>query len=467
MSFDNLQEMQDGIDNLVQEFRDRDLEASIWDYPDKPYDFPDEFSHWIREQQAWREESAIIDQSFHMTHFRVTGDDDEAQDLFEKVAVNSFADWRDGEPPRAKQFVALNPDGYVIGDCILFWLEEGHYLFVGEEPTHNWTTYHAEKGGYDVDCEMVYNPLGPRDPEYFRFEIMGPNSIDLMKEAVDGDLPEIPFFHMDELSIQGVDAYALGHQMTSERGIEIFGDYEHHDEVLDHIFDVGEDYGLRQVGNQAYITTAVELAWIPLPLPAVYDSPEMEEYREWLPAESMEAHFSLGGSYISDDISDYYATLGGLGYDHIAKFDHDFIGREALEENEELLDGEQKVTFILDDEDVLNVWGSLLEEGETARYMHMPQVPYESDLSRYDEIRKDGETVGMAKHPSYNYNEREVAALGWIDAEYAEPGTRVTMRWGDPDTAKTQVEPHVVTELGATVAPAPYMKEDREKAFAD
>ncbi|MFB6089666.1 MAG: aminomethyl transferase family protein [Halobellus sp.] len=466
MSAENLQQMVDGTDDLVQEFRDRDLEASIWDYPDKPYDFPDEFTHWIREQKAWREQCAVIDQSFHMTHFRVTGDDDEVLDLFETVAVNSFADWRDGEPPQAKQFVALNPDGYVIGDCILFWLEEGHYLFVGEEPTHNWTTYQAEKGDYDVDCEMIYNPLGPRDPEYFRFEIAGPNAIDLMEEAVDGGLPEIPFFQMDELSVQGVDAYALGHQMTSERGIEIFGDYEHHDKVLDHIHEVGEDYGLRQVGNKAYITTGIELAWIPLPLPAVYESPEMEGYREWLPMESMEANFVLGGSYVSDDITDYYATLGGLGYEHIAKFDHDFIGRDALEANDDLLNGERKVTFIFDDEDVLEVWGSLLEEGDTYEYMHLPEMVFHSELSRYDEVLKDGETVGMAKHTDYSYNEREVASLGWIDAEYAEPGTRVTVKWGEPDAAKEQVEPHVMTEIGATVAPAPYMKKDREKAFA-
>ena len=57
----------------------------------------------------------------------------------------------------------------------------------------------------------------------------------------------------------------------------------------------------------------------------------MKAYREWLPAESYEGTGSLGGSYYSDDISDYYLTPWDLGYGPHVKFDHDFIGREALE----------------------------------------------------------------------------------------------------------------------------------------
>ena len=56
----------------------------------------------------------------------------------------------------------------------------------------------------------------------------------------------------------------------------------------------------------------------------------MKSYREWLPADGYEGTGSLGGSFVSDDISDYYLTPHDLGYWPFVKFDHDFIGREAL-----------------------------------------------------------------------------------------------------------------------------------------
>ena len=39
----------------------------------------------------------------------------------------------------------------------------------------------------------------------------------------------------------------------------------------------------------------------------------------------------IGGSFVSDNIEDYYMTPYELGYGPFVKFDHDFIGREALE----------------------------------------------------------------------------------------------------------------------------------------
>ena len=45
-----------------------------------------------------------------------------------------------------------------------------------------------------------------------------------------------------------------------------------------------------------------------------------------------EGNGSLGGSFVSDKIEDYYLTPYELGYGAFIKFDHDFIGSEALEE---------------------------------------------------------------------------------------------------------------------------------------
>ena len=56
----------------------------------------------------------------------------------------------------------------------------------------------------------------------------------------------------------------------------------------------------------------------------------MKAYRKWLGGDSYEAMASLGGSFVSNNIEDYYTTPYELGYDSFTKFDHDFIGKEAL-----------------------------------------------------------------------------------------------------------------------------------------
>jgi hypothetical protein len=45
-----------------------------------------------------------------------------------------------------------------------------------------------------------------------------------------------------------------------------------------------------------------------------------------------------------------------------------------------------------------------------------------------------------------------------VDAEQSEPGTEVTLVWGEEGggSAKPVVERHVQTEIRATVGPAPY-----------
>src|SRR6187549_2746392 len=87
-----------------------------------PYAFPvvpAEFTNWRDEQRAWRETCALFDQSHHMTDLYVEGAD--AVKMFSDLGINSFKNFKVNQ---AKQFVACNHQGYVIGDAILFYLAE-------------------------------------------------------------------------------------------------------------------------------------------------------------------------------------------------------------------------------------------------------------------------------------------------------------------------------------------------------
>ena len=191
------------------------------------------------------------------------------------------------------------------------------------------------------------------------------------------------------------------------------------------------------------------------PLPAVYTGAKMKPYREWLPATSYEATGSLAGSYDSDKIEDYYVNPYQIGYGQFVNFDHDFIGREALEKMSKQPQ-RHKVTFAWNADDVAKVWRSMLDPGKDHyKYIDLPLSNYGS--ASFDKIVHKGKTVGASMFAGYSYNERAMLSLGICDPDIAI-GTEVTLVWGEPNggSQKATVERHKQLEIRATVSPVPY-----------
>src|SRR6476646_7568266 len=368
-----------------------------------PYVYPKvpaEFSNWREEQVAWRETAALFDQSHHMTDLYLEGPD--VIRLLSDLGVNTFGN---AAVDKAKQFVCCSPDGYVIGDAILFFLAENRVSLVGRPSAHNWVQYHAETGDYDVAVERdertAVNPTGGR--KIYRFQVQGPTALEVLGKATGAALPEIPFFNMGRLTIAGHEVRALHHGMSGAPGLELFGPWEEREDVRGAIVADGADFGLCQVGSRVYATNTLESGWIPCPLPAVFTGDELKAYREWLPANGYEGTGSLGGSYYSDDITDYYRTPHDLGYWPFVKFDHDFIGREALEAMAEE-PRFKKVTLAWNGEDVARSIGTLFEKGNPVKYIDIPLSNYSTWPN--DQLLHDGELVGISTFSGYSYNER-------------------------------------------------------------
>ena len=419
-----------------------------------PYAFPvvrSEFSNWRDEQRAWKETCALFDQSHHMTDLYVEGPD--ALKLFSDLAVNSFKNFK---VDQAKQFVACNHDGYVIGDAILFYLDENRFNLVGRPPAHNWVQYNLETGRYKASAERdERSAVNQGKRKAFRYQVQGPNALRVMEKVTGKPAPDIRFFNIGLFNIAGRDVRALRHGMVGQPGWELFGPWEYGDEVRNAIVEGGKEFGIRQVGSRAYPTSCLESGWIPSPLPAVYTGEEMKAYRQWLKSTSYEATASLGGSFYSDNIADYYLTPYDLGYGPFVKFDHDFVGRQALEKkvnNQE----RKKVTLVWNREDLKRASGSLFEAGDIAKYIDLPLANY-STLP-FDKVLKDGKTVGVSTYTGYTYNERVMLSLGVVDNRHSEVGTEVTIVWGEEGrgSSKPTVERHVQAQIRATVASVPY-----------
>jgi vanillate/3-O-methylgallate O-demethylase len=420
---------------------------------------PSEFSNWRDEQAAWAKTAVLFDQSHHMVEQYVEGPD--ALKLLSHLAINSFANF---PVNRAKHYVPCSYDGYVIGDGILFHLEEGKLVFVGRAPAASWIQFHAETGGFNVktfkDDRSPGNPKGKAVVRrHYRFQIQGPNAPQVLAKLNGGPVPEIKFFHMGTINIAGRKVRALRHGMAGAPGLEVWGPYEEREEIRAAIVEAGKDFGLKEVGSRAYATNTLESGWIPSPLPAVYTGENMKAYRQWLPAQSYEGTGSIGGSFYSDNIEDYYVTPYELGYGPFIKFDHDFIGRQALEK----MAGKphrRKVTFAWNADDVLKVWRSMLEPGDPFKYIDVPLSNYTS--ASYDRVMHRGKRVGLSMFAGYSYNERSMLSLGVVDPDI-QLGNEVTLVWGEEGggSKKTTVERHRQAEIRAIVSPVPYAKQAR------
>jgi vanillate/3-O-methylgallate O-demethylase len=455
MAHKSLEDALKNVRNPVEMLRHSQIGAYV--YPVVPA----EFSNWRDEQAAWRKTCVLFDQSHHMVDLYIEGPD--ALKLASNLAINSFANFPIN---RAKQFVPCSYSGHVIGDGILFHLEKNKLVFVGRAPSANWIQFHGATGGYNV--KIINDDRSPGNPKgkavnriSYRFQIQGPNAWKVIEKLNGGPVPEIKFFHMDAIKIRGRSVRALRHGMAGAPGLEVWGPYEEREEIRETIIEAGKEFGLRQVGARAYATNTLESGWIPSPLPAVYTDERMKKYREWLPATSYEATGGLGGSFVSSNIEDYYVTPYEIGYGPFVKFDHEFIGREALEKIADK-PHRKKVTFAWNGEDVTKIFESLFQSDEDHyKYIDLPLSNYAS--ASFDKITRRGKVVGASMFAGYSYNERSMLSLGIVDPD-VEIGSEVTLVWGEEGggTKKITVEPHKQIEIRATVSPVPYSKLARE-----
>ncbi len=453
---DNLESVLNAAGNPVEMLRNSQLGAYVY-----PVVAP-EFHNWRSEQWAWQHSAVLFDQSHHMVDLFIRGKD--ALKLLTDTMINTPKGWTVN---KAKQYVPTTPYGHVIGDGIIFWLAEEEFVYVGRAPAANWLMFQAETGGYAVeivkDDRSPSRPMGkPVKRINWRFQIQGPNAWAIIEKLNGGPVEQLKFFNMNEMNIAGRKVRTLRHGMSGAPGLEIWGPYDEQEEIRAAILEAGKEFGIVPCGSRAYPSNTLESGWIPSPLPAIYTGDKLKAYREWLGADSYEATGSIGGSFVSENIEDYYLNPWELGYGPFVKFDHDFHGREALEKVDASTQ-RKKVTLAWNPEDMAKIMGSLFDpDGNQYKFFDTPLANYAS--SNYDAVKDaSGKTVGVSMFTGYSYNEKQALSLATIDPSI-EVGSEVRVVWGEPDggTRKTTVEPHKQIEVRAIVSSVPYSRVARE-----
>jgi len=452
----NLEEILAAAGNTVEMLRNSQLGAYV--YPV----VASEFSNWRSEQWAWQHSAVLSDQTHHMVNLYLRGK--HAIKLLSDTAVNSMQGFT---PNKAKQYVPTTPYGHVIGDGIIFYLAPEEFVYVGRAPASNWLRFHATTGGYDVKVELddrsPMRPMGkPVTRSVWRFQIQGPKAWPIIEKLNGGPLEQLKFFNMSTMRIAGKTVRTLRHGMSGAPGLEIWGPYAEQEEIRTAILEAGKEFGMVPCGGRAYPSNTLESGWIPSPLPAIYTGEKLKPYRQWLGADSYEATGSIGGSFVSNNIEDYYLNPWEMGYGSFVRFDHQFHGREALERLKPEAQ-RKKVTLAWNPQDMTKIMASLFNpDGEQYKFFDVPLANYAS--SNYDRvIDADGKTVGLSMFTGYSYNEKQALSLATVRPDIPI-GTELRVVWGEENggTRKTTVEPHRQIEVRAIVSPVPYSRVVRE-----
>lgn len=149
---------------------------------------------------------------------------------------------------------------------------------------------------------------------------------------------------------------------------------------------------------------------------------------------------ALQGTFYSPDIEDYYVSPYELGYGRGIAFNHDFIGRAALERAQDR-PLRTKVTLVWNPQDVEQIF-------DTNELIH-------SYARNRVEVGPD--RVGSSDYAAFFVQYGTVHSLAVIDRRFAAPGTEVTLRWGQhpgPDADASDVPEF--DRIRAVVGPAPY-----------
>ncbi|UGS37280.1 hypothetical protein [Capillimicrobium parvum] len=402
-----------------------------------------QYTSWIDESLSWKETCYLGDWSW-LPDMRFTGPD--VFRLFSDISVNTMDPFAIGQ---SKHIIHCNPDGKLIGEGILSRIGEQEVAQFGQ--CVHWTNYQLRKGGYDVSAE----PL-----EWTNLHLQGPLSIYVLERAAGQSVRDAGYMRSTPVTIAGHEVLALRQGMTGEIGFELQAPKEFLAEISNAILEAGQEYGIRRMGAKVSMLNHLEAAYPTVTLdylPAIFDE-WSADFRDYLDVQLSDAYgapafdlfYKVAGSFDTDDPRDYYRSPVEFDWAGRIKFDHEFIGREALAE--EVANPRRVLrTLVWHADDVLKLWGELFRKGDPLPdFMDMPRE--RRGYMYADQVLADGAPAGVSTSRGYSAYFREMLSLAVIDVDHSEIGNEVAVVWGNPGTAQR--------EIRAMVALAPY-KENR------
>ncbi|MCP5143756.1 MAG: aminomethyl transferase family protein [Gammaproteobacteria bacterium] len=402
---------------------------------------PWEFSGWKQESLSWKQSCYI--------HTGLSGpvvmiDGPEADAFMSYICTNSLKVFPQGMMRHA---VMCNDGGLVASHGILQRYDNGQYRYFAGGP---WPMVMAAKTKFNVRTWM--------EDEYLT-QIAGPRSLEALQRACGEDLSDIGFLRFRTTRIAGkqVEVGRIG--MSGNLAYEVRGPIADGAAVFDAIYQKNREIGIERLGWRTYLVNHVEggfpqMMW-------TFSGAMIYEpiFREMVGEDSFALHCHRSGSYNPDNLRARLRTPFEVNWDRTVRFDHDFIGAEALAAVAKA-PPRRTVTLRWNAEDVIDIYASLFRPGQEYQTMELPTTPtwLENMLEHADRVLLDGREVGMSSGNIYSYYFRESLSMGCLDVELTEPGTELIVQWGNYGGR--------IKDVRVTVDRFPYLTEDRNDAVA-
>lgn len=337
----------------------------------------------------------------------------DAAKLLSDCSINNVYKWKTG---KCKHLVALTPDGLVANHALFF--KDGEDTFRTSAGCSVPYIMALQSGKYQ--CEYTSRPV-------FIFQFSGPLSLTILEKATQTNLHDVGFLDFRPVRIPGIDA-ELGITrigMSGTLAYELHGPADLGYLVYDHVYQIGKPMGMKRMGWKDYtvnhtfggfpqMTVNFELS--------LYQSPEF--------CASAPFKMKCTGSVDPADLRARFRSVVECDWAWMAKFDHEFVGREALEA--EIANPKRKlVTLEFNPEDLADVYRSQYT-AEPYKYMDMPCAEPQPCGGHQDYVTdKDGNVIGISAVPTYSSHFHAMISHAVVDIEKAEEGKEVLVQWGD------------------------------------
>jgi glycine cleavage system aminomethyltransferase T len=401
---------------------------------------PLEYSGWRNEVMSWKQTCYLhtgLNPAF--TH-RVKGPD--ALKLFSDICVNGFARFQVGT---LRHGIMCNNEGLIMAHGVLARVAEDEFITHYLGP---WTDYKLKTGNYNATGEFIHDE--------FIFQVAGPRSLEVLETATGECLHDIRFAGHRTSEIDGMQVRVLRVGMAGTLGYEVHGKIANVTAIYDALMQAGRLFGITKLGRTAYTMSHTENGFpqlfVHFPAPLHEDGGFMAyQGEQWKGRPGPILSGSMG-----TDIRLRYRNPVELGWAPTSRFDHDCVGRAALEK-EVARPRRQMATLEWNTEDVTDVYASQFRPGEP----YMPMEPNHSSQYRgrhqmfADQVLANGRLVGISSGRMHSHFYRRMISLCSIDTEFGALGAEVIVLWGDQGTRQK--------EIRATVARFPYLNESRNE----
>jgi glycine cleavage system aminomethyltransferase T len=224
----------------------------------------------------------------------------------------------------------------------------------------------------------------------------------------------------------------------------VHGDIKDAPLVYQALMAAGQPFNLVRLGMRAYGMNHTENGFAQAFIHFLPAWAQDEDFMDYLNGKYDALLAKLPGS-AGVDITRRYFNPIDLGWGHMITFDHDFIGRAALEVAMQQ-QAKKIVTLEWYADDIKDIYASYFESGESFEFMEFPANPIwttQSSIVVADEVQIDNRSIGISSGRIYSFYYRRMISLAVIETEYAIEGTTLEVIWGNPGKRQKKIRAKV------------------------